>query len=206
VKLYRILADSEVSRSLLARIASDDLKVPEYIRDSDSLIEEMLALPKVLYDYLDHREFSYKTIRMVAAFPVEIRDLLSRWLAETSLRKNIFKEVVEYVLDIYKRDLAINALIGIDLTSVDDNRKREDTLCGKLFELRYPEYSRRKMIFDEYKRRIEKKGFMVKYPEYFEGDNIVIGLKIEKTETPEFISRRLSEFNYEELYKLLQAL
>ncbi len=206
VKLCRILSDFAVSRAALNDIRINDLKIPEYIRDSDSLAGEMIKLPKVLYDYLDIKGFDYRTIRMITSFPLEIKELLSRWISDTNLKKNIFRETVEYVWDIYKRDSKIDALVNIDFASTDDHMRREDVLSSKLFELRYPEYYSRKTFFEDYRYRIEKKGFILSYPEYFEGDHIVIGLKIKKTETPEFISNRLPGLNDEELHELLKRL
>ncbi len=206
VKLCRILEGFAVPRETINSIISNDLKIPEYIRDSDSLAEEMLTLPKVLYDYLDSRELDYKTIRILTAFPVALKTLMSQWLSGTNIRKNIFREVVEYAWDIYKRDQETGALMSIELPSVDDHRKREDVLYKKVFELRYPEYSSKKAFFEEYKHRIEKKGFILSYPEYFEGDQITIGIKIKKKENPKNISHRLPELNDEELQELLKRL
>ncbi|MCU0822415.1 MAG: ParB N-terminal domain-containing protein, partial [Spirochaetes bacterium] len=82
----------------LSKLANDFDLPSEFIMDP-ALPEKILNLPDTLKDYIDFKDINIKTIKNILRLPEKTIFKLSEWVSHITLRANIFKNIVEYLVD-----------------------------------------------------------------------------------------------------------
>ncbi|MFH0974168.1 MAG: ParB N-terminal domain-containing protein [Spirochaetota bacterium] len=173
----------------------------------NSLSGKVFNLPESLLNYIDIKEAGFKTLKNILRLPTEAFLFLSEWVKETGMRLNIFKEIVDLIIDIYRRDKCLEKLTGFDPLLLDNNNVRKDeALYRRIFELRYPEYANIKNKADEIIGNFRKTGFEIDFPFYLERDDIVLTFKIKKRDGIELLKKRLDQVDLNEIKNLLELI
>ncbi len=163
--------------------------------------EKVLSLGEPLKKYLDLKDIGFKIINNILRLPDEARVLLSNWVIDAGIRVNIFKNIVDLVVDINKinkTDKIPALLSAIDLSarySIGNTARKDEALYGELFKIRYPEYTDIKSKAGKIITDIMKDGLEIDFPDYFERDEIGISLKINKRDNVEGFNKMLSRIN-----------
>ena len=174
--------------------------------------EKVLSLGEPLKKYLDLKDIGFKIINNILRLPDEARILLSNWVIDAGIRVNIFKSIVDLVVDINKKNKTdkIPALLSrIDLSagdSIGNTARKDEALYSELFKIRYPEYTDIKLKAGKIITDLMKDGLEIDFPDYFERDEIGISLKINKRDNVEGFNKMLSRINTDALKRLLDLL
>ena len=207
IKLIRILTliNSEKADEI-NRIARHDLGVPEFIFSDPAGMTTILSLPQSLSDYIDSRDPGYKTIRDLIRLPHETLEIIDAWLKSTQLRVNVFREIVDYLYDIYRRDGSTESVGKINYIEIKDHRAREQYIYSRLREIRFPEYSRMIEKAEKIIGGFRGKGINIVLPPHFEGDSIGITLELSRKDGLEPLQKKIAELDLQELRNLLELL
>ncbi|MBN2042054.1 MAG: ParB N-terminal domain-containing protein [Spirochaetes bacterium] len=176
-----------------------DIFYEKYPWDKAGILTESLRI------YIDSKDVSFKNIKDILKLPEEAISLLSDW-AGYGMRLNIFRGIVDMILEIIKRDKKISALNHIDAESFRDRRQKEELIFREVFNIRYPEYSVIKAKADSILKKLNAPGFNIHFPEYFESDEIGINLKINKREGVESFQKKLKKADMELIKDLFDLL
>jgi hypothetical protein len=206
LKLFSILKnDFNPGKEYMLRLAKI-FELPVELINDTGLLDRVINLPERLKDYLDFRDINLKIIKNVLRLPDDAVQKLNEWSADMTIRTNIFKNITEYLLDIYKREKTRAQICEIDLSAIDDRRSREVFLHDQLFKTRYPEYSKLKEKADDIIKHFNSRGFKINFPEYFEGDEIELRLTVNKRDNLNHVEERLGNINIDDIKKLLELL
>jgi hypothetical protein len=186
-------------------IALKNMQIPEDIIKGNEPWDRFRYLPDSLKDYLDSKDIGFKVIRNILRMPDEAISLLSSWITR-DMRINIFKGIVDLLIDIIKRDKAVTGLRAIDTDSILDKRKREGMLYREIFKIRYPEYTKLRSGIDAVIDNFRSNGIEVDFPEYFERDEIGIIIRFNKRDEAETIKKKITGINTDQLKDLLEKL
>ena len=200
-----IRKDFNPEKESMLKLARDIELPAEFINDP-VLPDRILNLPDGLKDYLDYKDISIKTIKNILRLPDESIIKLNEWVSGITLRANIFKNIIEYLIDIYKKNKSLELISEIDLSSIDDRRLRETYLHDRIFKLRYPQYSDRKEKSDGIIKYFNSMGFKIESPQYFEGEDIALRFLINKRDDLCLLGERLKNINMDDIKKLLELL
>jgi len=170
------------------------------------MLDSVLDLPGRLRNYLDARDVGFKVIKELVTLPTEAHVFLAERTAETGLRINIFREVVEMLSDIALREGTLESVLAIPPARTGDRRRDEQALFDAVYALRYPSYSAMKEKAEKIVSGIERGGCAVTFPPYFEGGEITLNIRFARGEREESIRRRLSEVDARAIEKLLELL
>ena len=190
----------------LILMACREFNVPEFISRDADVMRKAVELPQNLRDYSDTRDIAYKTLRELVLLPAEAIEIIASWVDSINFRMNIFRDIVEILNDISKRDETLAPVRNINLTELEDPRGRENLVLGFLKELRYPEYSKSRQRAEIIISSLRGKGFTVDFPQYFEGDTIGIGLSVAKREGAGGLKKKLEQLDIPAVQNLLDLL
>ena len=206
IRIISILKDFGMDFDRLIHIGTRGLHVPdEFIRDG-SLTGKVQELPVPVKDYLDNRDIQFRIIREVIRLPRTTVDVVSSWLAFAPLRVNIFKFIIEMLMDIQTRDGDTGFIEQIRPDESIDRKECDEYLYNRVREVRYPEYTVLKKDADEIARYFSARGMRLDVPPYFEGDRIDLTVSIGKRDEPESIRNRFQDTDWARLKKLLDLL
>ena len=177
----------------------------EFINDP-GLSERILNLPDGLKDYVDYKDINIKTIKNILRLPDSAIQKLNEWVSDITLRANIFKNIIEYLIDIHKKDRSLKMIYDINPASIEDRRLREICLHDRLFKIRYPEYSELRERAGDIIKIFNGAGIKIDIPEYFEGEEIALHFPINKRDNLNLVEERLKNINMDDIKKLLELL
>ncbi len=164
------------------------------------------ALPRPLVSFFDSRDINMKTILRVLGLPSAAVALLSGWVDACAMRVNVFREIVELLDDIHRRDGTLAAVQGVAPDEAREGREYEQHIHEALYAIRYPRYSRLRAIADQVVRDIGRKGAEAGLPAFFEGDEVGLRFVFRKDEDPREAEERLRRITAEDLKKLFDLL
>lgn len=164
------------------------------------------ALPGALRGYLDLRDISFKTLRNILYLPPPGWEFLARWVEAVNLRVNVFREVVDMMVDVYRRDGGIEGMPAPPGSAVEDRHGEEGRLYGETYRLRYPDYSRRKEAADRLVESFRKERIEVGVPPFFDGDGVNITVKVRRGDDLAKIRERLGSVDMARIRELLDLL
>lgn len=164
------------------------------------------ALPRPLALFFDSRDINMKMILRVLGLPSGAITLLSGWVDAYAMRVNVFREIVELLDDIHRRDGTLAAVQGVAPDEARDGREYEQHIHEALYTIRYPRYSRLRAIADDVVRDIGRKGAEANLPPFFEGDEVGLRFVFRKDEDPREAEERLRRITAEDLKKLFDLL
>ena len=206
LRALKILRDTfRLPDERLRAVAARGFMLPTEYAESD-LLDHALALPEPLIEYLDDRDVPFRTISECLRLSEGSRGILSKWVAETSLKVNIFRSLVSMIADIEARGGAIDRLEEIAPCEGEGRSAWEERLYETVYALRYPRYSSVKGRADEIIRSYREQGIGVEVPRFFEGDSITIRLSIRKGEDTSNARQRLEKADMSGLSELLDLL
>ena len=183
-----------------------DINVPKEFIHKTGILESISAFPDDLKDYIDIRNIGYKTIKNILHLPHDGISLAAQWIKNIEPRVNIFKSLIDFSVDIYKRDKTLNALENIVLDSIQDKRKKENFLYNQIKKIRFPQYIELREKAEKILENLKKNGIEVDFPEYFEGDEICIKYRIRKKEGVDLFRKRINEVDMTALERLMELL
>jgi hypothetical protein len=206
IRIISILKDFGIDSDRLLLIGTRGLHVPDEFIGDDSLIARVRELPVPVKDYLDNRDIQFRIIRDVIRLPRAAVNTVSSWLAYAPLRVNIFKFIIEMLMDIQTRDGDTGFIEQIRPDEPIDRKQWDDYLYNRIREVRYPEYTAMKKGADEIARYFSARGIRIDVPPYFEGDRIDLTVTLGKRDEPESIRKKLEDADWARLKKLLDLL
>ena len=189
----------------VTRFGRDTFAIPEWVFADDVFISNFKKLHNEIKDYFDIRDISFKQIKSFLGLPLEARAWLGKNAAEFSIGLNIFKKMMDLLIDITRRDGHCNFLSNIN-ADITTGRGIAQELLQQIFELRYPEYSSLKKTADSRLKDIQSAGVLVDFPEFFEGGEINIRIPMKKKEGADAFFKKAQKVSKEELQKLLDML
>jgi hypothetical protein len=207
-KFIRILKNKFCLNENEILFAAKNMQIPGDFIYADQF-EKVLSLGDPLKKYLDLKDIGFKIINNILRLPDEARVLLSNWVIDAGIRVNIFKNIVDLVVDINKINKIPALQPMIDLSAGDstgNTARKDETLYRELFKIRYPEYTDIKLKAGKIIADIMKDGLEIDFPDYFERDEIGISLKINKRDNVEGFNKMLSRINTDALKRLLDLL
>ena len=130
-----------------------------------------------------------------------------------SMNANSFKNLVRYSREITLRDKIsydrIALLIGLEELKDDEkmnDKSKGEEILNRLYELRYPEWSAKKLAFKRLKDRYRAStGGVIDFPEFAEGNSFKVSFTIKKEEDIEKMVESITngkEFLEESLRKI----
>lgn len=175
------------------------LKLPLEVVENEKYQKSVLALPDTLINYIDEKELSFKTIKDISLMPEKWVSVIDNWLKVIQVRINIFRMIVDYIFDIYRRGDNISVLEQVVFT--DDK-----TLHDGIYRIRYPEYSKLKNKSDSIISELSGSGLTVDFPEFFDRRFLSIKLDIDKNRDCGDQLKRLQQIDIKKLKELLAFL
>jgi hypothetical protein len=196
-------------------LAAKKMQIPDEFLLAGNL-EKVLSLPEPLKNYLDLKSIGFKIVKNILRLSKDACILFSNWLIVIDIRVNIFKSIVDLMVDIDKINRTENILAKLAIIdpmagdfndSVKKNSIRKDEmLFREIFKVRYPEYTNIKLKAENIINEMVENGLEIYFPEYFEKDEIGILLKINKRNKIEGFNKMISRINVDALKKLLELL
>lgn len=193
-------------RYRLEHIARNEFHVPIEVFANPETFSDILGIDEHLKKYLDQKEIPYKTILQYLMLPGECKTFVSSLILKSNLKMSSFKETIELLYDLKKRNGPASLLNLIDEAQPDENESYENKILDKLRALRFPEYSKLKDFSRSCVNEMQKSGFHVKLPEYFEGDRLEISFSVTKRQGISVMKEKLNNLNYDTIEKLLSIL
>lgn len=185
---------------------TEDMNLPREFLNNFDIIERVLDLPEFLKDYIDSKDIGYKIIRDILRLPHEGVLIIDNWLNEIIMRVNIFRTIIDYIVDIYKRDKDLSALGDIYTDDIKDRSGKEEYLLQEIIKLRFPEYTRLKSKADDIIMNLKARNINILFPQYFEGNEIGIQIKIKKNNGIEALKDAVKDIDYGRIESLLNML
>ena len=203
VRLVRILREHfGANDDELLRVAESALGMPaEFV--GAGLADKMLDLPESVRDYMDQRNVNFRTIKNFLRLPDEGIEIIAGWIDTVYMRVNIFRQIVDMVLDIYNRDGGLAAISGI---APVQSHKAEDFYHDLVLRARYPEYCKMKNEASGIIEFFRSRGVDVGMPEYFEGDSVRISFAAGKRRGINGLRNVISFLDGPEMIRLLDLL
>ena len=205
IKMVLVLTRLQIGGDELRRTMRYGLGIPDEFA-SARMMDSVLGLPGRLRAYLDVRDIGFKVIKELVSLPTEAHMFLAERTAGAILRINIFREIVEMLSDIALRDGTLESVLAIPPAQTGDRRRDEQALFDAIYALRYPSYTEMREKAAKIVSGIERGGFGVTFPPYFEGGEVTLTIRFVRGESEESIRRRLSEVDAREIEKLLELL
>jgi len=207
LRLMSILRDSlGCDEGFLKRFARLGAGAGEEAIAGGEMQERLSALPRPLASYCDARDINMKILMHVLSLDAEALSLLSDWVEACAMRVNVFREIVELLDDIRRREGALSSARAAAPHGARDAREFEERLREALHAIRYPRYTRLRAAAEGLIREMGRKGAQAGLPAFFEGDEVELRLVFRKDEDPREAERRLRGITAEELKKLFELL
>lgn len=189
----------KIESRAVKEFCSKILKLPLDVIDNEEYVCKLLEFPVTLIDYLDEKDMSFKTIRDMSLLPQEWLVLIDKWLKNTPVRVNIFRMLVDYLFDMYRRGDSIAILESFSFS--DDK-----TLYDSVFRIRYPEFSKLKVKSESIISDLSGGGLTIDFPEYFDRGTFTLKLEIDKRTDCNLQLKKIKEIDVEKLKDLLSLL
>jgi hypothetical protein len=204
IKFIRLLKTKFFTNENDILTAAKAVFIPEDFFDI-TLSRKILNLPEALLNYIDIKEAGFKIIKNILRLPDEAFLLLSEWITLASIRVNIFKEIIDLIIDIYKRDGNLDSL-DIDLALFGATIRKDEALYQQIFKIRYPEYTNIKLKADKIISAFKRTDLEIDFPFYSERDDIGLIFKIRKRDGIEHIKRTLDQIDLNGIRNLLELI
>lgn len=207
IKLISILTDHcSIEDKRLIALGERGFNIPEEFILSHSRIKAVNSLPEIIKDYIDLKDINFRLIKDLLKLPGEVISQIAVWIEYTGMRVNIFKRVLENLIDIYRRDNNLNQIKNIEFKLIEDRKERERCIYKHLFKIRYPEYSCLKQKANTIVEFYLERGILIDLPEYFEGDSINIIFRVKKGDDFKSFRKKLDYIDEEKIDDLLGML
>lgn len=175
------------------------LKLPVDIIENKDYVNKLFDFPVTLIDYLDEKDMSFKTIKDMSLLPREWLVLVDKWLKSIQVRVNIFRMLVDYLFDMYRRGDSIAIL---EQLSFSDDK----TLYDTVFRIRYPEFSKLKIKSESIIGELSGGGLTIDFPEFFDRGSFTLKLDLDKRSDCNSQLKKIKEIDVEKLKDLLSLL
>ena len=175
------------------------LKLPLEIIENKDYMNKVMDLPVTLSDYIDEKDMSFKTIKDLSLLPQDWTAVIDNWIKDIPVRVNVFRMLIDYVFDIYRRG---DSLTSLELISFSDDKILYDTV----YRIRYPEFSKLKNKSDSIISEISEAGLTIDFPEFFDRNFVTLKLDINKKSACADQLQKISNINIEKLTSLLSLL
>ncbi len=204
IRLAGILASGfGVGEGDIRALAARSLAMPADFAAGPSA-DAVLALPPALRDYLDARDISFKTIRLIAGLPRDAVGYLDAFASPPGMKVNSFRAMVDMLAVMAEREGAADyASLAPAGTA---GPAAHDAALEALRAARYPRYAGMKRKADSVVSRYAALGVRVDYPPHFEGDSLTVSLELKRGEDPAVLLERLSDSDPAGLAELLDLL
>jgi hypothetical protein len=164
------------------------------------------SAPAGLRDYLDCRDIGFKILGRVLLLPAQAHGMLAQWINAGPMKINVFKEAVELILDICRRDGSDIAASSTFSVNDREDGAVEDAIIRHLREVRYPHFAGLKKRAEALMAEIGRERVGITMPRHFEGDSVEVSLRFSKRDDAGEIVRRLSSVRADKIRALLDML
>ena len=175
------------------------LKLASEFIDNEAYLKKIMDFPDTLISYIDEKDISFKIIKDLSLLPAEWIAVVSRWINDIQIRVNIFRMLIDYLFDIYRRGDSISVIEAV--ISGDDK-----TLYDNIYRIRYPEYSKLKMKSDSIINELSGAGLTIEFPEYFDRRSLTLKIDIDKKTDCANQLKKVSKIDIDKLTELLSLL
>jgi len=189
------------SEDFIVKVCRSGLGLPDRVFDKDWL-GRFEKLDQAAKDYFDGRDVPFSLIDMYMNLPPDLAQSLARQLKLFSLRVNVFRKIVEMLIDIARRGGDCAFISNVQLSG----RQDELELLRLVFEERYPEYSAMKKRSDEIISALSVSGTDIEFPEFFEGGRLSVKITLNKRDGAKALAAKAGHLDKELLQELLDML
>ncbi len=189
----------------LSRTVRHGLELPAEFSSAE-MAGSVMRLPGRLRDYIDLRDVGFKVIKGLLGLPAEAHDFLAGRMDESGIRVNVFRDIVEMMSDILRRDGTLAAVFALPTPETGDRRRDEQLLHDGIYSLRYPAYSELKEKAGRIAAEIERGGCSVGIPPFFEGGEVSLTVRFGRGDNEESIRGKLAGIDARRIGKLVGLL
>jgi hypothetical protein len=187
-------------------VAAAGLGIPADVFMNEGLVAGVRGLPARLRQFLDMRDIPFKSIKTLMMLPDEVHAFLSRWLEVYHLRLNIFRDVVEMLFDICRRDGFSGIINDLVPEPGKEPHDEEARLHAALFTVRYPGFGSVMRNYEPLLGEYRGRGITLVLPPYLEGSSIEVKLHFDRKESRSTISEKLGSIKPDDIRSLLDLL
>ncbi|HSV95576.1 MAG TPA: ParB/RepB/Spo0J family partition protein [Spirochaetota bacterium] len=205
MRMAEILRMLGLGEAELSRTVRHGLEIPVEFASAETA-GSVMRLPRRLRDYIDLRDIGFKVIKGLLGLPAEAHEFLAGRVDDAGIRVNVFRDVVEMMSDILRRDGTLAPVLALPAPETGDRRRDEQLLHDAVYSLRYPAYSEMKENAGQISAEIERGGCSVSIPPYFEGGGVSLTIRFGRGDDEDSIRGRLSGIDARKIEKLIGLL
>lgn len=182
-----------------------ELSVPYYF-DDETIIRRVISFDQTFLEYLDVKDANFKLIKTMLSFPPDALEYVVTQTVCAQFRINIFKQMIESVADILRRDDSIGAIQDIRYDANSDKRIAEEKYVAALKSVLYPGYSAASKRAAAISEKYHGQGIEFSLPAFFEGSEIDMHIKLNRRKSFEEIQKRINAIPPSDIDGLLKLL
>ncbi len=205
MRMAAILRTLGLGEEELSRTVRHGFEIPAEFSSAE-MAGSVMGLPGRLRDYIDLRDVGFKVIKGLLGLPAEAHEFLAGRIDDAGIRINIFRDLIEMMSDILRRDGTLSTVLGMPVPETGDRRRDEQLLHEAVYSLRYPAYSEMKEKAGLIASEIERGGCSVGIPPYFEGGEVSLTIHFGRGDDEASIRRRLTGIDARKIGKLIGLL
>lgn len=205
IRMAEILRMLGLGEDELALTVRHGLEIPADFSSAETAALVM-RLPDRLRDYIDLRDVGFKVIKALLGLPAGAHEFLAGRIVDAGIRVNVFRDIVEMMSDILRRDGSLTAVFALPAPGSGDRRRDEQLLHDAIYSIRYPAYSDLKDKAGRIAAEIERGGCSVGIPPYFEGGDVSLTLRFGRGDNEDSIRGKLAGIDARRIEKLVGLL
>lgn len=185
---------------------TDDLDIPGLPAYNQwiSLYRIIAGMPAELINYCDAKDVSFRVLQDMVTMPASVLAGFTRMLP---LKVNILKQLSSGIAELlYREAVTEEALSRLFEDPPQKQQERESVLVAEIDKMLNPEITALRQKADELKKRIEKPGLSLRYPENFEGNAVQLSLRITTASGVDLLEEFCRDIPREPLRELLDLL
>ena len=182
------------------------LGIPLSVLHDDEFIDRVLSLPHALGVYIDEKNINFKIIKKLISMPDGVLERISGWVSSQGMKVNIFRNLIDILDDIYRRDGHIPAIDEFVPQEDESRRDFERELYRYYFTVPFPRYSRLMKKAEAIREELASKGFTVDFPVSFEGDTVSLSFSMQTGERSNDIVRKIATLDSDTVERVLELM
>ena len=207
LRFLHVLGDRfKISQEETRNLGRQSLGIPKELLPGEALFVEALALPEEMHRYFDSRDLAFRHLRDYLRLSPQSREGFAQVLGEIPLRTNLFRKVLELLIDIEHRDGEGNHFPPMGDLRGEEVKDGEKIILDYLFALRYPRYNTLRKKAEEHLGRLSVKDVTLEFPHYFEGKSVKLSVLVKRGEGIEDICKKITALDEEEFLALMEML
>ena len=205
-RLVKIINSFRGTGSIDHERLTHSLGIPLSVLHDDEFIDRVLSLPHALGVYIDEKNINFKIIKKLISMPDGVLERISGWVSSQGMKVNIFRNLIDILDDIYRRDGHIPAIDEFVPQEDESRRDFEQELYRYYFTVRFPRYSRLMNKAEAIRDELLSKGFTVDFPVSFEGNTVSLSFSMQAGERSNDIVRKIATLDSDTVERVLELM